>query len=94
MIFDLKLFKLNEKGGTKMTLTEKRNRLFTLNYEKFNTCVLSRKKAAIVLNKSTGTLDLWRKEQYGPPSRKDTRSRNGSVTYLLDDLIDFLVYES
>lgn len=75
-----------------MTLTERKNRLLTLYFEKFNTYVLHRKQVALLVNESVGTIDRWREEAYGPPWTKDPRSRNGRISYLLDDVVDFLIY--
>lgn len=53
--------------------------------------VLSRKQVAMLLNKSISTIDRWKKKGIHLEYRKDDSSKNGSVEYTIDTVIDYIL---
>jgi hypothetical protein len=67
-----------------------KGQLLVLLHTRYGSMSVRRKEAAEILGYSTSTLDRRRANGEGPIYRKDIRSANGEVTYLLTDLIDYL----
>lgn len=65
--------------------------LLKLYFDKYDTFVLTRTQVARILDKSESTIDRWKKNGKGPAFQKDESSKNGSVTYMIDSVIDFLL---
>ncbi|HFU76615.1 MAG TPA: hypothetical protein ENK66_10260 [Arcobacter sp.] len=70
---------------------KRKEMLLRVYFEKYDTFVLHRKEAAKIVNESETTLDRWKDNAIGPAWSKDERSKNGRVTYLIVDIVDFLV---
>ena len=67
-----------------------KEQMFTYLYNQYGSMEVRRKGAAEILGYSTSTLDRRKADGVGPKYRKDTRSTNGEVVYLLTDLIDYM----
>ena len=70
---------------------QRKEMLLQIYFNKYDTFVLHRKQVAKLVNESETTLDRWKEDAIGPVWSKDERSKNGRVTYLLIDIVDFLV---
>jgi len=67
-----------------------KSELTKLLFNQYGSMKVRRKVAAEILGYSTSTLDRRKADGVGPKYRKDTRSTNGEVVYLLTDLIDYM----
>ncbi|MCK9454751.1 hypothetical protein [Sulfurimonas sp.] len=60
-------------------------------YQKFDTLLLSRKQAAQALNKSVATIDRWKKQGLYLEYKKRGKSKNASVEYPIDTVVDYIL---
>ncbi len=67
-----------------------KEQIFTYLHNQYGSIKVRRKGAAEILGYSTSTLDRRKADGVGPKYKKDTRSTNGEVAYLLTDLIDYM----
>lgn len=73
-----------------MTRQERRKELINLWFAKYQTSLLPPKHVATILGKSQQTLYRWREKSVGPEYSKDD-GKNGSITYAIDTLADYVL---
>ena len=68
--------------------------LLELYFTRYDTFILDREKLSNLLGKSTCTIDRWREKGLGPKWSKDERSKNGTVSYAIDHVVDYIISQN
>jgi len=69
---------------------ESKKELLEILFKRYNSMILSRKEVATILGISTATLDRLRAKGKGPRYKKQDGSKNATVSYSLEAVVDYL----
>jgi len=72
-------------------MIEVKNSIINKIYQDYNTMILTRKQVAIILNKSTSTIDRWRKKGLYLEYSKVGNTKNATIEYTLNDIAEYII---